>query len=697
YFAVNLLFNNQNSSLSPPSSSPLTTLSQEDISINLKYCGEPKCKFMFVYGVLGEQESRLNLHFSSLAKLAIFLNRTLVLTNVGHSEMNACSDFPFEFYYDIEQLKKNMPGLQVITQKDFYNWIGERSFKPNVTLSYMSHKEPRFTSSKPSTQFFKNPEDEQCYNSLNLKPIDYKEVYCGANIRTKEYREEMKSFLMKEFDTDVEILLIRYILYGGEFLEKGSVLAYAKHIVEASSRVVNKLKPFIAIHWRMESADEELAPKCSLQLNHHLAISYLNSLLSVKTWVSMKALDYLSDDKRLDQKAVQHELKGAGVQGIMDKLILMNADYFVSGPSGCARIRSLNLKQLVQDLSSKCKNVEDFHQIPDKYDDLQIESTTITKASKLNQTITPTTASKPKAVKIRPILNYHGKPTLEQMQAYQDQPIPFKSKMECESYHEQNGISSKELWNWSPIRVFIGIWTTAKGHKIRSIVRAINLKQQENLIGDNVDFKFILGRPPKDVYTPDLKLKLTTENDTYGDLVMLDMEENMNNGKAYYYWKWVWEHLGTMKYDYAAKADDDVFVHFQNLALNLRPLPRDNVYYGCKHKYYITGMLVVLSMNYPHLISTTPFNKTEWRGGEDTRLGKWLINHANSTLNPIDEHCLLFQDPRIPVFYVVGRKWASPQSIVIHWLKDLYAWKGVIDLYIPDVIKDLKASTSVGN
>ncbi|CAJ0910279.1 13577_t:CDS:2 [Entrophospora sp. SA101] len=338
-----ILPNNQNTSptLTQPHSTPPPILSPEDISINLKYCGEPECKFMFVYTVFGEQVTRLNLHFSSLAKLSIFLNRTLVLTNVGHSEMNACSDFPFEFYYDIEQLKKNMPGLQVITQKDFYNWIRERSFKPNVTLSYMSHKEPRFTSSKPSTQFFKNPEDEQCYNSLNLKPIDYKEVYCGANIRTKEYREEMKSFLMKEFDTDVEILLIRYILYGGEFLEKGSVLAYAKHIVEASSRVVNKLKPFIAIHWRMESADEELAPKCSLQLNHHLAISYLNSLLSVKTWVSMKALDYLSDDKRLDQKAVQHELKGAGVQGIMDKLILMNADYFVSGPSGCARIRSL--------------------------------------------------------------------------------------------------------------------------------------------------------------------------------------------------------------------------------------------------------------------------------------------------------------------------------------------------------------------
>ncbi|CAJ0754879.1 836_t:CDS:2, partial [Entrophospora sp. SA101] len=260
-----ILPNNQNTSptLTQPHSTPPPILSPEDISINLKYCGEPECKFMFVYTVFGEQVTRLNLHFSSLAKLSIFLNRTLVLTNVGHSEMNACSDFPFEFYYDIEQLKKNMPGLQVITQKDFYNWIGERSFKPNVTLSYMSHKEPRFTSSKPSTQFFKNPEDEQCYNSLNLKPIDYKEVYCGANIKSEIYQRTMKSFLMKEFNTDVEILLIRYGLVGGRFMQNDPVLAYAKHIIEASSR----------------------------------------------SWVSMKALDYLSDDKRLDQKALLGRLR----------------------------------------------------------------------------------------------------------------------------------------------------------------------------------------------------------------------------------------------------------------------------------------------------------------------------------------------------------------------------------------------------
>ncbi|CAJ0641851.1 6115_t:CDS:2 [Entrophospora sp. SA101] len=368
-----ILPNNQNTSptLTQPHSTPPPILSPEDISINLKYCGEPECKFMFVYTVFGEQVTRLNLHFSSLAKLSIFLNRTLVLTNVGHSEMNACSDFPFEFYYDIEQLKKNMPGLQVITQKDFYNWIRERSFKPNVTLSYMSHKEPRFTASKPSTQFFKNSEDEQCYNSLNLKPIDYKEVYCGANIKSEIYQRTMKSFLMKEFNTDVEILLIRYGLVGGRFMQNDPVLAYAKHIIEASSRVVKKLNPFIAIHWRMETADEKLAPKITqsdswhkITKNHHLAIRYLNSLLSIKSWVSMKALDYLSDDKRLDQKAVQHELKGAGVQGIIDKLILMNADYFVSGPSECARTTSIytkkiknERKKMIHDRKTNLKNI----------------------------------------------------------------------------------------------------------------------------------------------------------------------------------------------------------------------------------------------------------------------------------------------------------------------------------------------------
>ncbi|CAG8666131.1 2939_t:CDS:1, partial [Funneliformis caledonium] len=38
-------------------------------------------------------------------------------------------------------------------------------------------------------------------------------------------------------------------------------------------------------------------------------------------------------------------------------------------------------------------------------------------------------------------------------------PIPFREKMECDGYHEKKGISFQQLWNWPPVRVFIGIWT----------------------------------------------------------------------------------------------------------------------------------------------------------------------------------------------------------------------------------------------
>ncbi|CAI2178897.1 17792_t:CDS:2 [Funneliformis geosporum] len=267
-------------------------------------------------------------------------------------------------------------------------------------------------------------------------------------------------------------------------------------------------------------------------------------------------------------------------------------------------------------------------------------------------------------------------------------PIPFREKMECDSYHEKKGISFKQLWNWPPTRVFIGIWTVADRFEIRNFIRTLNLKQQQSLIGDKVDFKFILGIPPQDEYTPELKSQLTIENSTYGDLIMLNIEENMNNGKAYYYWKWVAGYSDT-QYNYVVKADDDAFIHFQNLALNLRPLPRNNLYYGLESPdRFIFGELEVLSLNNARMIASSPFNQTEWNGNEDRFLGYWLMNHANSTLIRIPENCLIFNDPRVRRKFC-WRPWASPDSIVIHRLKEISAWKSVIDLYIPVIIIDI--------
>src|SRR6266480_1784273 len=73
---------------------------EHDEKINLKYCGEKLCNFIFSYFV-PEQETRANVHLRSLTYLARSLNRIMVLPNVGNSRMNCCAPFSFEFYYDL--------------------------------------------------------------------------------------------------------------------------------------------------------------------------------------------------------------------------------------------------------------------------------------------------------------------------------------------------------------------------------------------------------------------------------------------------------------------------------------------------------------------------------------------------------------------------------------------------------------------
>src|SRR5581483_5924281 len=57
---------------------------------------------------------------------------------------------------------------------------------------------------------------------------------------------------------------------------------------------------------------------------HHEAFKKLNSTFTINTWVSMKALDYLYELFPKYKKYIDEELGGSGIQGIADKLILIN-------------------------------------------------------------------------------------------------------------------------------------------------------------------------------------------------------------------------------------------------------------------------------------------------------------------------------------------------------------------------------------
>jgi hypothetical protein len=78
---------------------------------------------------------------------------------------------------------------------------------------------------------------------------------------------------------------------------------------------------------------------------------------------------------------------------------------------------------------------------------------------------------------------------------------------------------------------------------------------------------------------------LEWENETFGDIHMIDMEENMDDGKSYEYFA----SLAAMypssvlrenrPWDYAMKIDDDAFLHIPNLLEKLRPMTRNNTWF----------------------------------------------------------------------------------------------------------------------
>lgn len=83
----------------------------------------------------------------------------------------------------------------------------------------------------------------------------------------------------------------------------------------------------------------------------------------------------------------------------------------------------------------------------------------------------------------------------------------------------------------------------------------------------------------------------------YNDVVVLDVEENMNQGKTHAYFKWASENatipvyyqkeidgavgVGFKKADYVVKADDDAFLVLSELERHLRISPREKTYWGC--------------------------------------------------------------------------------------------------------------------
>ncbi|KAF8716278.1 hypothetical protein HU200_026563 [Digitaria exilis] len=238
------------------------------------------------------------------------------------------------------------------------------------------------------------------------------------------------------------------------------------------------------------------------------------------------------------------------------------------------------------------------------------------------------------------------------------------------------------------VRVLIGIQTLPSKYERRHLLRTVyslQLRDQPSLAG-RVDVRFVFCN----VTSPDDAVFVSLEILRYGDIIVLDCAENMDNGKTYTFFSTVARAFNATttagrrrpKYDYVMKADDDTYLRLAALASSLRVASRTDAYYGLqmpcdRENFYpfppfMSGMGYALSWDLVQWVATSELARREQDGPEDMWTGRWL-NLAGRAKNRYDNAPRMYN-------YKGGspdscfRHGFVPDTIAVHMLKDDKRW-----------------------
>ncbi|CAG8684664.1 28145_t:CDS:2 [Dentiscutata erythropus] len=196
----------------------------------------------------------------------------------------------------------------------------------------------------------------------------------------------------------------------------------------------------------------------------------------------------------------------------------------------------------------------------------------------------------------------------------------------------------------------------------------------------------------------------------YEDIVILNITENMNQGKTFEYFNWFAKHRED---NYLLKLDDDTFLHLIHYYRDLQDLPRERAYYGNALAYYYNdgtytfmgGAGYTLSRDLVIDIVRSNWVSSNVEGNEDWLVGEWVCHVARemkyfvhyigftswvpSRQNPIHDF-----DENLDLHFL-------SETIMIHRIKDignLNAIKNVYSEYeegLP-IVRVIRNSTAEG-
>ncbi|KAF9613887.1 hypothetical protein IFM89_012435 [Coptis chinensis] len=239
--------------------------------------------------------------------------------------------------------------------------------------------------------------------------------------------------------------------------------------------------------------------------------------------------------------------------------------------------------------------------------------------------------------------------------------------------------SSVENSTSSPadLRVLFGILTLPDQYQRRHFLRLIYGTQ--STLGAQVDVKFVFCNLTKE----DQRVLVALEIMRYNDIIILNCKENMNKGKTYTYFSSLPEMFDDPEgpnppYHYVMKTDDDSYFRLDNLIASLRPLPREDLYYGyvipCPSMNpfvnYMSGMGYLISWDLVEWIRTSEIPKNHTEGPEDKVTGEWM-RKGQRAKNRHNAKWSMYNYP-IPHTGCTHELW--PDTIAVHLLKDQDKW-----------------------
>ncbi|XP_060171181.1 hydroxyproline O-galactosyltransferase GALT2 [Lycium barbarum] len=257
-------------------------------------------------------------------------------------------------------------------------------------------------------------------------------------------------------------------------------------------------------------------------------------------------------------------------------------------------------------------------------------------------------------------------------------------------------VNSSSLSTNNEIRILIGILTLPDQYQKRHFLRLI-YGTQSPIMGAKIDVKFVFCNLTKE----DQKVLVALEIMRYDDIIILNCQENMNKGKTYTYFSSLPEIFSSSDdqpyyppYHYIMKADDDTYIRLESLVESLRPLPREDLYYGyvipCPSMdpfvHYMSGMGYLVSWDIAEWISDSDIPKKHLEGPEDKVFGEWLRD-GHRARHRYNAKWSMYNLPEPPTG-CTHELW--PNTIAVHLLKNQEKWIKTLNYF--NVTRDLKPS-----